>query len=115
MCIKVSIFYTLADSTFLITNQLLMIHPVILAGGRKVGGQLLLDDKSTDFRYVPLIHKDYPVPSGNSTCFMLIGMFKKLLKEERKRGQGNVNKTHPIISNPIFINKQYYCSENISK
>lgn len=49
MCIKVPISYTLADSTFLITNQLLMIQPVILAGGRKVGAQLLLDDKSIDF------------------------------------------------------------------
>lgn len=95
MCIKVPISYTLADSTFLITNQLLMIQPVILAGERKVGAQLLLDDKSIDFWYVTLIYKDYPVPSGNSTCFMLIGMFKKLLKEERKRGEANVSKSHP--------------------
>lgn len=30
-------------------NQLLMIQPVILTVGRKIGGRLSVDDKSTDF------------------------------------------------------------------
>lgn len=53
---RLSISYTLADSTFLIINQLLMIQPVILTVVRKVGGWLSLDDKSPDI----LICNIYP-------------------------------------------------------
>lgn len=60
LCMTVPISYALADSTFLIINQLLMIQPVTLSVGRKVVGQLSLNDKSTDFSICTIYPQGLP-------------------------------------------------------
>ena len=60
-----SISYTPADSIFFIINQLLMIQPVILTVGRKVGGRLSADDKSTDYLICNVYPQGLPCAQGD--------------------------------------------------
>lgn len=103
----VPISYTLADSTFLIINQLLMIQPVTLTVGRKVVGQLSLNDKSTDFSICTIYPqgllcaqwRPYLVHADRNAYKTSEG------RKEKRRANVSVNFTLIIVTNPFFRKK----------